>query len=75
MQGPILVELETSGNVTKSIFCNLDKVSKLIFFVFKSEIWEERSLILPFLSRAAGYSLPLFPHLNNFILLSLLYSN
>ena len=63
MQEPTLVELETSGKVSKSIFFNLVKVSKLRVSGLKSETWEDRSLIFPFLSKAAGFSLPLFPRL------------
>ena len=35
--------------------------------ITKSFKTEDKSLNLPFLSKAAGLSLPLFPHLNNFI--------
>ena len=36
-------------------------------FGVKSEMIVDKSLIIPFLSKTAGFSLPLFPHLNNII--------
>ena len=67
MQEPILVVFEISGRVSRSIFCNLAKASKLRVSGLKSEIFDDKSLIFPFLSKTAGFSLFLFPHLNNFI--------
>ena len=41
-------------------------------FGLKSDICEDKSLNFPFLSRAAGISFPLFPHLKNFIFINIL---
>ena len=58
IQGPILLFEINSFNVSKLIFSIFFKVSKLIVSESKSFISEERSLIFPLLSNAAGISFP-----------------
>ena len=55
-------------NLNFATLSNLDNVEKLRFSGFKSLIWALKSLILPDLSSIAGFSDPLFPTLNNFII-------
>ena len=69
IQEPILSLEDNSGSDDKSIFCNLDIVSKLTKSGFKSLICELISLILPSASKTAGFSFPFCPTLNNFVVL------
>ena len=61
--------------LSKFIFFNLSRVSKLIFSGFKSLIIDDKFLNFPFLSIAAGTSWPIFPILNNFILFFIYFFN
>ena len=45
MQEPILVVFEILGRVSRSIFCNLAKFSKLRVSGLKSDIFDDKSLI------------------------------
>ena len=63
MHDPMRVEEGTSGKVSKLIFFNLSNVSKFNVSGLKSETCCDISLIFPFLSNAAGFSLPNDPTL------------
>ena len=69
MQEPILSLESISGSEVKLISLSFEIISKFKFSGFKSLICVLKSLILPSVSNAAGFSLPLCPTLNSFIIL------
>ena len=58
---------------SKAAIIGLTKFSKLRVSGLKSDIFDDKSLIFPFLSKTAGFSLFLFPHLNSFIFFQVLF--
>ena len=69
MQEPILSLECISGSEVKLISLSFEIISKFKCSGFKSLICVLKSLILPSASNAAGFSFPLCPTLNNFIIL------
>jgi hypothetical protein len=65
---PILRFESNSGNLETSILLIFSKVSKFKLSGFKSSIIEDRSLYLFSLSINAGFSEPVSPNLNYFII-------